>query len=470
MRNTIWMFALLVAAGLLAACGNAGGTVEPTQPLPTDVSSAETPTQDFETLARAFVDLLAAGDFDKAAENFDDKMAQVLPPEQLQEVWASLVDQVGPFQQQLGIRTEEQEGYRVVYVTTQFAQATLDTQIAIDPSGQIAGLFFIPTQTEAAVETPERYVAPDYVELNSFEEREIIVGTGDWLLPATFTQPLGDGPFPAVLLVHGSGPHDRDETIGLNKPFRDLAWGLASQGIAVLRYEKRTKEYAEQVLNRPQEFTLDDETVEDALAAVSLLSKMKDVDPDRIFVLGHSLGGTALPRIGAAATDLAGLIVMAGATRPLEDLYQEQVLYVFMLDGEMSEEEQTTLDEIEQQVARVKDPALSAATPASDLPLNIPAGYWLDLRGYDPAALAATLTQPMLILQGERDYQVRIEDFESWETALATRDNVTFQLYPSLNHLFFEGEGMGNPTEDYATAGHVAAFVINDIVAWLQDQ
>jgi fermentation-respiration switch protein FrsA (DUF1100 family) len=164
---------------------------------------------------------------------------------------------------------------------------------------------------------------------------------------------------------------------------------------------------------------------------------------------------------------LAGLIVMAGPSRPLEDLYLEPMTYIIELDGEVSEQQQETLSQIEQQVARVKDPQLSVDTPSSDLPLNVPAAYWLDLRGYDPAQAAVDLPQPMLFLQGERDYQVTLEDLQGWQAALASRDDVEFKVYPTLNHLFVEGEGMGTPQEEYTSEGHVSGVVINDIAAWI---
>src|SRR5437868_1155092 len=77
------------------------------------------------------------------------------------------------------------------------------------------------------------------VNRDTFDEREVTVGKGEWELPGTLGLPKGSGPFPAVVLVQGSGPQDRDETMGVNKPFQDIAWGLASNGIAVLRYDKR---------------------------------------------------------------------------------------------------------------------------------------------------------------------------------------------------------------------------------------
>ncbi len=217
--------------------------------------------------------------------------------------------------------------------------------------------------------------------------------------------------------------------------------------------------------------TVKEETTDDALAAVALLRQTEGIDPARIYVLGHSLGGYLLPRIAlgdpTSGDRIAGLIVMAGPTRPLEEITLEQVTYIVGLDGTVSADDQTALDELAAQVARVQDPNLSAAIPAEDLPLGIPASYWLDLRGYDPAEMAKDLAQPMLILQGERDYQVTTVDFEGWQAALASRPDVTFKLYPDLNHLFMTGEGKSTPAE-YEVAGHVAEQVIGDIVDWIQ--
>ncbi len=313
----------------------------------------------------------------------------------------------------------------------------------------------------ATAATDDAPPAP-YVHKEAFGEREVTVGAGEWALPGTLSTPLGSGPFPALVLVHGSGPNDRDETVGSVKPFRDLAWGLASRGIAVLRYEKRTRQHGSQIAS-VKDLTVQQETVDDALAAADLLRHTPGIDPARVFVLGHSLGGMLIPRIGARDPRLAGLIVLAGAAKPLEDIILQQVAYLDAADGTVTEAEKSRFESLKAEVARVK--ALKPGDTGTAL--GIPDSYWLDLRGYDPPAAAKALKQPLLILQGERDYQVTMDNFDAWKRALAGRPNVTFQTFPKLNHLFVEGEGKSTPAE-YEKPAHVSEAVIAEIAGWIR--
>ena len=411
---------------------------------------------DLTARATALLEAMVRGDFAGATRHFDATMKKELPPEKLQEIWKGLIGQAGPFQRQAGTRTQTQGPHRLVFVTTEFEKIRLDMQVAFDAQGQVAGLFFIPAAPPAGDEA-----GPPYARKDAFKEREVTVGSGEWALPGTLTLPVGAGPFPAVVLVHGSGPHDRDETFGPNKPFRDLAWGLASRGVAVLRYEKRTKAHAASLgkIARP---TVREEVLDDVLAAAALLRKTEGIDPGRVHVLGHSLGATLLPRIGKADPQIAGLIALAGTARPLQDVMVEQVSYLASLDGTVSDEEKAQIETFRQQageIAGLKEDSTGA-------PFGVPASYWLDLRGYNPPAAAKDLAQPLLILQGERDYQVTMADFEAWKRALAGRKDVTFKSYPVLNHLFMEGEGKSAPLE-YQKAGHVAQAVIEDVAGWI---
>lgn len=417
--------------------------------------------------AREFLAALEKGDFNLAARDFDETMLKVSGPDKLETMWRTqLPKKLGPFKKQTSARRDEFAGYEIVLVTCEFDKVILDARVVFDKSGKIAGFGFVPTAP------PVKYEPPAYADPEKFVESEIIVGSGIWQLPGTLTMPKGDGPFPAIVLVHGSGPNNRDEELGANKPFKDLAWGLASRGIAVLRYDKRSKVFGTKILADPKleaTMTVKDETIDDAMAAAALLKKTKRIDGKRVFILGHSLGGFLMPRMAkaAASLDIAGFISMAGLTRPLEDTILRQMNYLYGLaGGAVSEDDKKKLQEIKDAVAKVKALTDTDRSSMAKLLGAMPA-YWLDLRGYDPPELAKTVKAPMLILQGGRDYQVTTEDFENWKAALGSRKDVEFHLYPKLNHLFYEGEGVLTPLEYVQKHGSVAPYVVDDIAAWI---
>lgn len=423
------------------------------------------PAEKVEPRALALVENLTRGDYAAARADFDATMKLALPEDRLKEIWEALPAQTGAFLEIGGTRSAEKDQYRIIFITCVFENAAIDVRVVFNPKGKVAGLFFQPAQAGASSNVP--YDPPGYVQQNAFEEEEVTVGSGEWALPGTLTIPAGAGPFPAAALIHGSGPNDRDETIGPNKVFKDLAWGLASRGIAVLRYDKRTYTHADKFdENLISKLTVQEETIDDALAALELLRNRSEINPKQVYLLGHSLGATLAPRIASQDENLAGIIILAGITRPLEDVVLEQVNYLAGLDGEINAAERKNIEALQTQVARVKSPELSVDTPANELPLGSPAAYWLDLRGYRPAEVARGLTIPILVLQGERDYQVTMEDFTGWQQALSGRPNATLKSYPALNHLFITGEGQPDPQE-YQTGGHVAEEVIIDIASWI---
>jgi dienelactone hydrolase len=275
-----------------------------------------------QTQAELFIDRMVKGDFAAAVGDFDPAMTKAMPAPLLKQTWETLVSQCGAFGKREGFRTEKFQQYDITYVTCQFEKAALDAKIVFNPAGKIK-------QDSKPVPLPN-YIKPD-----SFTEKEITFGKDPWILPGTLTIPKGSGPFAAIVLVHGSGPNDRDETIGPNKPFKDLAQGLASKGIVVFRYDKRTFHYRSQLAKDANDITVRQETIDDAAAAVDFLAANPQIDKRRIIVLGHSLGGMLIPRIAAENKTIAGFVIMAGSTRPLEDSVLEQLKYIAMLDGKI---------------------------------------------------------------------------------------------------------------------------------------
>lgn len=273
------------------------------------------------------------------------------------------------------------------------------------------------------------------------------------------------------MLVQGSGSHDLDETVGPNKPFRDIADGLAKARIASLRYDKRTFDYALKTAANP-DFTIDDKVTDDAVAALRVLAKQKPVDPHRVFVLRHSLGAQMAPRIAKRDPQLAGVIMLAAPARPLLDVLAEQIRE----GGQRDEKTKAQIAKAEQPV--VAEQALLAKADPQHPPKGmsyaipgapVPQSYQLSLHDYHQVVVAKSLTVPMLILQGGNDFQISpTDDFDAWKRALTGKPNVTFYLFPGLSHLFMPG-----PTRsaaDYEKAAHVDSAVIQTIANWIKTQ
>ena len=413
---------------------------------------------DGKAIAIRALDHMDAGEYAQVEAMFDADMAKAVPADKLKAVWESLPAQVGKATGRGDAQTMEQAGSTLVQVPLHFEKAELMAKFAIEGGGKIVGFMIQPAQAAAAPAS-----APPVAEDASFSEREVMVGGDDRALPATLALPKGDGSFPAVVLVHGSGPHDRDETIGPNKPFLDIARGLAAQGIAVLRYEKRTKA-------RPQDFTsgmfgVDEETTNDAVQAVATLRGIDGIDPKRVFVLGHSQGGMMAPRIAAVSGHVAGLVLLAAPARSLLDIVIEQNRRLAVLDdGKTSDAERDAITAIIQQVRITRD---AATDPATKTVMGLPAGYWRSIDSVDPVAEARSVGLPMLVLQGARDIQVVDADWQGWRGAFHADPKVSFKLYETLNHLAMPGEGDGTLAE-YQQPNHVDATLIDDVAAWIK--
>jgi fermentation-respiration switch protein FrsA (DUF1100 family) len=403
-------------------------------------------------LATEIVTMLINRNYTGVFAYFNTSITRQINATQFQSIWEKQVlSTSGNLTGIVGKRSSNESGYNVEYVTCSFSKTELDVRIVFNHQNKVISLTVVPT--------PVTYSPPSYVNQNAFTEESVTVGTGEWMLPGNLTIPKGSGPFPAVVLVQGSGPNDQDETIGPNKPFKDIAWGIASQGIVVLRYVKRTRQYPQQSL-AIQNFTVEDEVIADVIAAVNLLNASAVVDHSHIFVLGHSLGGYLAPRIATQDHRVSGLVILAGPTRPIEDLILEQTRYLANLSG-MNQSAQIAA--VERGVEKIK----TLNFTGNETVFNAPKSYWQDLSTYDPVATAQALHIPMFILQGLRDYQVTMEDFMRWNETFSGNSMVTMKTYPSLNHLFIAGTGTPSNLE-YQIPAHVAAQVISDIAAWVK--
>lgn len=419
----------------------------------TVVSAAE---DDPVKLAREAFLLLNEGKHAEFIARCSTEMGAAMTETQSQQLRLMLAMRLGQYEREISAESAPKGEFQSVLFTQRYSKGTAKLELILDKSGKLSGLWIRDLAGDDAAKLPA-YAKPD-----TYTEEAITVKTGAFELPGTLTRPKTPEKCPAVVLVHGSGPHDQDETIFDNKPFRDIAAGLASHGIAVLRYEKRTHKYGAEM--NPHEIGLEEETIDDALSAVALLRGRSDLDSNRIFVLGHSLGGIAAPFIVQRDPRIAGIILMAGTPRPLLDLVEEQVEYIAMLDGRLDEEESKQLAEIRKVKTRIRNGTFDA----KDTLLGAPAAYWKKVDELRPGAAAAALTPKcrILVIHGGRDYQIDAKSLDAWKKALDGRSQVTFHVFDTLNHLMIAGEGKSSPAE-YQKKGFVDEAVIEVIRDWI---
>jgi dienelactone hydrolase len=408
--------------------------------------------------AAASLDALAHGDYAGARKDFGGTMADKLDAAKLAQGWKTLQGALGAYRSHDVLRQKVIAGQAVATTTLSFANMQFGFIAACDSRDKIVSYRFVPAEALAA--RPVRA----HVETDGVRVLPLDVATPVGPLHGALTLPPGNGPFPAVVLLAGSGANDMDETVGPNKPLRDIAEGLAQAGIASLRYDKRSFDHP----GSSAGLVVDTEVTDDAVTASHLLARQKDIDPRRVFVLGHSLGAMMAPRIGQRDPQLAGLVLLAAPARSLLDVSAEQV-------RELGQRDHATAAQIgaDEKAIAAEQKLLAGADPRhppAGLFSGLSQGYWLSLYDYHQVAVAKALSMPMLVMQGGGDFQVSpVLDFARWQKELAGRPHATFHLYPGLSH-FFTAAGKTGTVADYQAPAHVDAQVIGDIAAWVKAQ
>lgn len=297
-----------------------------------------------------------------------------------------------------------------------------------------------------------------------------VLGEGtNYPLKGILTLPEGEGKFPAVVFVHGSGSSNMDEKVGKLTPFKDLAEGLAEYGIASIRYDKRSFVHGLKMMKESC-ITVREETMEDALLAAQMLREDPRIDPSKVFIIGHSMGAMLAPRIDAEGGNFAGLVLMAGSLRKMEDilLYQTREMQQHygkflsrILEKQIKKLEESFAGLYEMSDGEAKKKKMGGGTTL----------YYFKEMGMHPgAAYLETITKPVLILQGGKDFQAKADlDFAAYQKLLGGKKNVSFRLYEDLNHAFVPGiyNDITKAKKEYNVEQHIGDHVIADIANWI---
>ncbi len=414
-----------------------------------------------EVLTKTSSDYIAqfvAGNFEDFHKAATEQLQQQLTTTMLKQSWSNLVNAIGKPGESISITYTQQSGLNIV---TERLECTLyDMNVTISYTADLkpAGINIM-----LAPKAPSKPQSTD-------KWKEVAVTVGDKDLPGMLTLPKGVKKPPVVLLIQGSGSSDMNESIGAapNRPFEDIAHGLAEQGIATLRYNKRTYQYPGV---DGYTVTIEYEVLEDAAAAVKMLSKDKRIDTNQIYLLGHSLGGMMAPKITTDNPRIKGFISMAGTLRSFQEVISDQSAAAINAETSLTiQQKKAYLAQLEAELNKTK----TLEDGGTNVIAGIPTNYWRSLNAIDNTALVKKLKVPMLILQGENDFQVYADkDYKLWKTTLKKHKNATFKLYPGLSHLFMTDQNSDNGAADlalYNAPNHVKSQVIKDIAAWVKRQ
>ncbi|MBW3085170.1 hypothetical protein KEM60_01367 [Austwickia sp. TVS 96-490-7B] len=390
---------------------------------------------------------LGRGDTHLAYAQLTPEAAAHTSEKDLTASFHSVIAQAGPLHDVSGLRVSMSGANPMVHATMRYARATWILTVTPNQQDRYNGIWTRPANAAEPIPLPPARTGPHAVD----HPRRI----GPYRLRATLATPLRQPARAVALIVPGSGPHDLDCTVGAahNKPLRDIADGLAAQGIATLRVDKRFSTYPDSALPT---HTIRDEILDDVNDALTQLQNDPQTRRLPTYVIGHSLGGMLLPTIMATHPQLTGGISLAGSLRSLWDIIADQITAVVEADPTLTPS---------QRAAKIAATRADAATANSlDDPtattklFGTQASYIVSLNRLHPAATAATINRPLLITQGGKDVQVSRKDFASWKDALARKPHVTYREFPQLNHLFMTSRGLG--VGDYDHPGTVHPDVI----------
>jgi hypothetical protein len=436
----------------------APGATEPTGELVVDEAYLA-------RIGSAYLESLFNGEYEKAYTVYqhDETMTKAVNPVSYKAFFDDMYSKNGAFKKFVGAESRFQGDYGFYTTGVVLESTSMNANVVFDKKGLIAGFNFTPFtfDDESDSEKPTGLV-----------EIDVEFGLKDWPLRGKITVPSNDGEnplpgkHPVLILVHGSGPNDMNETVGMNQPFKDIAYYLAERGISVLRYDKRTFTYGTQMAGL-KELTVYEETIDDAVEAVDFVSTQDYIDTDRIFVLGHSLGGYLIPRIAELTPEASGYIIAAGIFSSLGEIIPHQLEYLAMIDGEISEEEQAYIDNMKIQAEKSLNPD---SIGDDEVVMGAYKAYWEDLASYDPAEMARQIEKPVYVFQGDRDYQVPVSEFYIIYEAVKDKDNYNLQTWSGLNHLLMYGEGTPSP-EEYFVKSEVYPPLLDYIINFiLQNQ
>lgn len=407
----------------------------------------------FEKQAQKVLDDIMCYRGDTVYSQMSANMKAAVTPLQLNTLWYTFSLQGGDLKSISNWKHISSMGYDIVTARIDMEKLSLDYQVVFSES-EISGLFFKKSEVESSIDSSVN---------DNLIEKDMELSCDGYRMPAKLTLPKGVDNPPCVIIVHGSGPSDMN---GFKNIYKTLSRKLAEKGIASFRYDKRTFVYKTLLDSIAEKITVDYETTDDALAAVKLLLSCDGIDHNSLFIIGHSQGGMMIPRIAQRTDDVRGYVMLSAPARKFVEIFVEQMEYLYSIGMNPSWPE--IKPDLEKQIDNLRlygtDKYNSEIVP----PLNLPLAYAIDFENYNQLEEGNKISVPLLVLNGEGDYQVTMTDFNLWKKTFEGMQNVRFISYPGLGHLYTPSSNPPSPA-DYEKGGEFSDKVIDDIVEWINE-
>jgi hypothetical protein len=389
----------------------------------------------------------------KVNENYKSSYSRFI----LERDWEELIGTYGKFISAKPVHYDVSPYYTFIAFKINFDYLPYIFNVSFNEKEEIIYISFMAAH--------KMYVAPDYCDVSKFLERKLTVTNGFYEFPGILSMPNDVAKAPLVIILVEAGPTDKDGSYEENKPYKDIAWGLSTSGIAVFRYEKRSNNFGLFLAKDKgayEKFTPREDLLDDLYKIIDSLKTLPDIDTTKIYVLGHGQGAMLAPLVAKERDDVAGIIMMGANAKRTQEMMIDQYAYL----SQVTPNKKPEYDEQTINAKRSMDKKLNPLTEHSKMPYDVQATYWIWLNKYKHVEITKKLTKPILLLHGDRDYQTNMENYEMWEKALKKNKNATLKHYPKLNHLFYLGEVQSTYSEYYLKS-NIPEYVIKDMINWL---
>ncbi len=413
-------------------------------------------------VASSFISRIETGHYESAYEMVENDFKQKLSKDRFIKVWETVFAQLGKIEG-YAFNCFIEKGDRISnFYKVSFEKSIVNIEVKVIEGDKIGGFFIVQD-----VPCNSGYLLPSYGNVNHYMDNNVLISDNDLKIQASIMEPKSYNSEIICILLSGSGPQDLDASIGPNKPLKDIAIGLAINGISSIRYNKANLISSKNI----DSLTVDNEYTEAVISIISYLKKTNKLKTNKIVLIGHSLGGITAPFIAEKLDQIDGVIIMAGSPRALEDLILEQTNY--LVNSSMSSNSgsrDSIINSMRLKRDNVKKDLSKNYISKENLPLSLPQEYWKSIKKYTLESkknrrLIRKIKVPIYILWGEKDYQVTQQDFDLYKSLL--KEKATYASYENLNHLFHVSNGSMLPSE-YTIPGNIPEYIINDIVTWLK--